>query len=211
MHSRVSADPDFGCDCRHGAGNFNRSLGRLRAGAGNCLLDELSSFRPIAPMLYCGPLARFQSFVVCEEVLDLSHRDFGKIGVVGNFILAHCQFAAGHRDDFLITASLVLHNEHTNGTAIDDGSRYKGARVADENVDGIAVSRQCVRHEAVVSWVSHGRVEEPIHDKRARGLVQLILDRLPSDGNLDDHIDVEGRIVPDGDGIGAQGSPPIVR
>ena len=72
------------------------------------------------------------------------------------------------------------------------------ARVADQHVDRVAVARQRMRHEAVISGIAHRRIEEAVDEQRARRLVHLVFDRLAADRHLDDDVDVVGRILPVG-------------
>ena len=66
-------------------------------------------------------------------------------------------------------------------------------------IDRIAVQRQGVRNEAVVAGITHGRIEEPVHEHRPRRLVDFVFDRLAAQRNLDHHVDVLRRVLAGGD------------
>ena len=177
---------------KKGLGLAVRLLGAL-----DRLGDEPARFARVADVVDLRPLAGLEILVVPEEVLDLLHRDLRQIGVVRHLVVAHRRLAARHGDDFFVAAALVLHDEHAHRPAVDDGAGHDGARVADEHVDRIAVERQRVRDEPVVPGVAHRRVEKAIDDQRARSLVHLVFDGLAAHRNLDDDVDVEGRVQSD--------------
>ena len=56
-----------------------------------------------------------------------------------------------------------------------------------------------MRHKTIVPGVTHRCIEESIDMEGSRVLVEFIFDWLPADGNLDDDVDVVGRVRPDGD------------
>src|SRR4051794_15663782 len=58
-----------------------------------------------------------------------------------------------------------------------------------------------MRHEPIVARIAHGGVQETVDHQRAGGLVHLVFDRLAADWDLDDDVDVLGRVVTDRDGI----------
>ena len=55
--------------------------------------------------------------------------------------------------------------------------------------------------EAVIPRIAHGRIEKPVDDQDAGVLVELVLDGFAPKGHFDDDIDVDGRIVANGDGV----------
>src|SRR5262245_53575917 len=61
-------------------------------------------------------------------------------------------------------------------------------------------------HEAIVTGIAHGRVQKPIDDERARGLVHLVFYGFAANRHLHDDIDVLGRIQTDGNSINAHRS-----
>ena len=91
-------------------------------------------------------------------------------------------------NDLLVHAGIVFHQQDADRAHVDDATRDQCARVADQHVDGIAVTRQGVRDETVVSGVAHRRVKKTIDDEHARCLVRLVLDRLAANRHLDDGI-----------------------
>src|SRR5262249_30458929 len=73
------------------------------------------------------------------------------------------------------------------------------------HVDRVPVLGERMRHEAVVARITHGGVQEAVDDQGAGGLVHLVFDRLTADRDLDDDVDVLGRVVADRDGVEAHG------
>ncbi len=49
-------------------------------------------------------------------------------------------------------------------------------------------------------------MQEAVDDQRTSRLVHFVLDRLAADLHLDDHVDVFGRVLADGDGVDAHGN-----
>src|SRR5262249_31838315 len=58
----------------------------------------------------------------------------------------------------------------------------------------IAIGGQCLRDEAVIPRIKHGRVQEAIDHERARGFVELVFHRRAAEWNLDEGIEVLRRI-----------------
>jgi hypothetical protein len=52
-----------------------------------------------------------------------------------------------------------------------------------------------MRHEAVVGGVAHRRVQDAVDEQRARRLVELVLHRLAAGRDLDDDVQVFGRVL----------------
>ena len=142
-------------------------------------------------------LPGLEILVVLEEVLDLLQRDVGQVGVVLHLVVALGQLRRGHRDDLLVAAGLVLHQEHADRAHVHDGAGHDRAGVGDQHVAGIAVVRQRVRDEAVIAGVAHRRIEEAVDHQRAGLLVHLVFDRLAANRHLDDDVDVIRRVVSD--------------
>ena len=57
-----------------------------------------------------------------------------------------------------------------------------------------------MRDKAIVSRISHGGIEEPVDNQRARLLVDFIFDWLATNRHFDDDIDVMRRVGADFDG-----------
>src|SRR5690606_20886342 len=62
-----------------------------------------------------------------------------------------------------------------------------------------------VRHVAVVARVAHGRGEDAVDEDRARGLVDLVLDRFGVLRDFDDDVDFVRRIGAGGNEVQAHG------
>src|SRR5690349_12408513 len=96
---------------------------RLRASRACALLllrsldafhDQRLRFRNVAPLQHLHPFAFLEILVVLEEMLDLLQRDLGKVAVVFHLVVALGELRRGHRDDLLVAAGLVLHQEHAD-------------------------------------------------------------------------------------------------
>ena len=149
-----------------------------------------------APAQDLHPFAGLEILVVLEEVLDLLQRDVGQVGVRLHLVVALRQLRRRHRDDLLVAAGFVFHEQHADRAHAHDGAGDDGAGVDDQHVAGIAVIGQRVRDEAVVPGVAHRRVEEAVDHQRAGFLVHLVFDRLAANGDFDDDVDVVRRFFP---------------
>src|SRR5690606_590274 len=62
---------------------------------------------------------------------------------------------------------------------------------------------QGARDVAVIARIAHRRGQDPVDEDRARGLVDLVLDRLRVLGDLDDDVDFVGGVLAGGDEVQA--------
>ncbi len=68
------------------------------------------------------------------------------------------------------------------------------ARVFDHHdVARVAIVRQCVRNEAVISWITHRRIEKAVDEERAGRFVHFVFDGLAADRHFDNDVDVVRR------------------
>ena len=148
-------------------------------------------------------LPGLEILVVLEEVLDLLQRDVGEVAVSLDLVVALGQLRGRHRDDLLVAAGLVFHQQHADGAHAHHGARHDRAGVGDQHVAGVAVAGQRMRDEAVIAGVAHRRIEEAIDHQRAGFLVHLVFDRLAANRHFDDDVDVVWRIYSDRDGVNA--------
>ena len=109
--------------------------------------------------------------------------------------------AQGAIDEGKLRLEIFRVRQHADKAAVYHRARRDGAGVGDDHVAGVAVARKRVRYEAVIAGIAHRRVKKPVNEQRAGLLVELVLDRLAADGNLDDDVDVVGRVVADLDGL----------
>src|SRR5690606_18500830 len=65
----------------------------------------------------------------------------------------------------------------------------------------VAVTAQCMRHEAVIARIANRRVQETVNEQRARGLVDFILDQLAACRHFDDEVEVVWRVLAGGYGV----------
>src|SRR3546814_18635392 len=63
--------------------------------------------------------------------------------------------------------AVVLHQQDADRPAVHDGTRNDRACVHHHHVDRVAVRRQRMRNEAVISGIAHGRVEEAVDIRSA--------------------------------------------
>src|SRR5690606_16680844 len=163
--------------------------------------DQLLGVVGTVPAADLDPLARLEVLVVLEEVLDLLEGDLRQIGVLEHLLIAAGELRDRNGDDLLVLAAIIFHHQHADRADVDDAARDERAGVADQNVNRVAVVRQGVRDEAVITRVGHRGVEEAVDDERAGFLVHLVLDRLSANRDLDDDVDVFWRILANGDGF----------
>ena len=118
-----------------------------------------------------------------------------------------------NRENLLVEATIVLHDQNTDRTTVDDGAGHDHSGVADQHVDGVAIFGQRVRNEPVVARVPHRCIEEPIDEKGSGLLIELVLDGFPAYRDLDNDVDVLGWVFPDGNRFythGPHGTAPEV-
>jgi hypothetical protein len=74
-----------------------------------------------------------------KEVLDLLDSDLGQIRVVLDAVVALSNVARGYRDDLLVLAGIVLHDQHADRAHAHDRAGNDRARVRDEHIARVAV------------------------------------------------------------------------
>ncbi|MNT03641.1 hypothetical protein D3C72_1381880 [compost metagenome] len=163
--------------------------------------DQLGGFAGVAPTVDRDRLALLQILVAGEEVLDLLDQDGGQLTVAGNLGVVGVQLVDRHGQDLLVAAGFVDHLQHADGARADDAARHHRGRVQHDDVAGVAVVRQGVRHEAVVARIVHGGVQEAVDEQGAGFLVHLVLHRQAALRDLDDDVDVPRRIRADRNGF----------
>ena len=145
-----------------------------------------------------------------KEVFDLLPGNVRQVGIVLDLGIALRELGRGNRDDLLVAAAIVFHAQDADRLHVDDRAGDDRAGIGDEHVDGVAIIRERVRHEAVIPGVAHGGIEEAVDDQRAGFLVHLVLDRLAADRHLDDDVDVVRGVLADRKGVDAHGETPDV-
>ncbi len=140
-----------------------------------------------------------------EKVGDARQLRRQNVGIIIHIIIIGRQLVVRGGEDFLVQPALVLHQQNTDRPRAHDASRDQGGRAEQQHVNRIAIIRQRVRDEAVIARIAHRRVQEAIDEDRAGGLVHLVLDRVAANRHFHDHVDVFGRIHPDGDGVNIHG------
>src|SRR6202453_5013901 len=154
-------------------------FGRLRLlGSLDALDHESARFIRVAPANDLYPLVGFKILVVREEMLDLLDRNRWQVRVIVHMRVALGEFRRRHGEELLVLAPFVLHDQDADNLATHDRARNDRARVGDDHVARIAVARERMGNEAVISRIAHRGVEKPIDLKRAALLVHLVLDRL---------------------------------
>jgi len=94
---------------------------------------------------------------------------------------------------------LVFQIEHANRAGLHHAARDKGAARNHQRIKRVAIGRKRVRDKAVIGRIAHRRVQNAIHEKRARIFVELILYRFAAGRNFYDDIEGFGWIVAYGD------------
>ena len=152
----------------------------------------------VAPAGDLGPLALLERLVVLEEVPDalaVAHRQVLQVLDLG---LERVDLLDRHGDQLVVHAAVVLHVQDADQPAADHRAGDQRDLGADHDVDRVAVLVQGVRHEAVVVGVEHRHVDDAVDEERARVLVDLVLHRRAAAGaagDLDDDVDVVGRVL----------------
>src|SRR6185295_1110554 len=136
-------------------------------------------------------------------VLDLLQRDVGEIAVIPDLVVALGQLRGRYRNDLLVAAGLVFHQQYADGAHAHHGARHDRTGIGDQHVAGVAVAGQRVRDEPVIAGIAHRRIEEAVDHQRAGFLVHLVFDRLAANRHFDDDVDLARRIDPDSDGVNA--------
>ena len=139
-------------------------------------------------------------------MLDLLQRDLGQIGVIPDIRIAPREMGRRHGDDLFVHPGIVLHHQRADGPDIDDTAGNELARIADQDIDRIAVLRQGMRHEPVIPRIGHRRIQKPVHHQNTRILVELVFDRLAADRHFDDDVNVVRRGLADGDRFDTHGA-----
>ena len=143
-----------------------------------------------------------------EKVLHPLDLDLLHVAEVVHLVVHRGELVLRHRENLLVLPRIVLHHQHPERPHADDAARHHRPRVHDQHVERIAVAAERMRDEPVVPRIAHRRIEEPVDKQRARGLVELVLDRLAAERHLDHDIDVVGRVLADRDGIEVHGRFP---
>ena len=95
------------------------------------------------------------------------------------------------RDGLCVLAVLIRHCPHPNRTALDHDAVNQRNWHDDDDVGQIAVAAQRPRHVALVARASSQRSgQHKVHEDRAGGLFELLLDRARVHRNFDDDVDL---------------------
>src|SRR5690606_18284292 len=142
------------------------------------------------PALYLDPLAFFEVFVVLEEVLDALNVFRGQVFVRLDVAVRRVELVDRHGQQLGVTAGLVVHFEHAQGTAAHHGAHLDGERRDDQHVGGVAIVGQGLGDVAVVARIVHGGQHEAVDEHGAGVLVDFVLDRVGVHGDFDNDIEV---------------------
>lgn len=141
-----------------------------------------------------------------EEVRDPRQLRLVDVGVVLDVGVEGRQLGVGRSKDLFVLPAFIFHQQHADRPRAHDAARDQLGLAQNHDIDGVAIVRKRVRHEAVIAGIAHGRVQEAIHENRAGVLVELVLDRLTADRDFDDDVDVLGRVLPAADLLDAHGA-----
>ncbi len=156
------------------------------------------SSRPTQPVILVDlPFSR--SFVVLEEVGDLLGQDHRQVAPAVHARIEGVQLVDRHGQDLFVRTGFIDHHQGADRTAANDRARHHRGRTHHHDVGGVAIVGQGVGDEAVIGRIEHRRVQEAVHQQGAAFLVDLVLHRLAALRDLDDGVEVVGRVHARGD------------
>jgi len=149
-------------------------------------VDFYPSFLSPREFAHVREFSGLKVFVDREEVFDLRESLCGDVVNVHRF--APAWFAVMDAQNLGVTAGVIGHPEDANGAHVDPAAGKGGVFGEDENVKWIAVLRECVGDEPVLSGVGRGREEAAVKVDPPSFVVDFVLVAAPA-RDLDDDID----------------------
>ncbi|MNY35195.1 hypothetical protein D3C86_1695830 [compost metagenome] len=143
-----------------------------------------------------------------KKVLDLVERVLRHIGQALHEGGGRAQLVHGHGHQLGVHAGLVGHLQHAERTAAHHGAGQDRERRQHQHVHRVTVAGQRLRNEAVVGRVAHARADETVDEQQAGFLVGLVLHRIALGRNLDDDVEIVGKVLARGDEVEAHASSP---
>ncbi len=162
--------------------------------------DDLLGGVDVHPVADLHPLAGFQILVVLEEVLDLLERDFRKIGVIGDLVVTGVSFGTGTARIFSSmppSSSIII--TPIGRTLMTQPGTSGGCCRSERRADRHPCRAYAARNRNC--RIGHRGIEKAIDDERAGILVHLVLDRLATNRNFNDDVDVFRRVLANGNCI----------
>ena len=123
-------------------------------------LDLALGVGPADPGGALDALARLEVLVDLEEVLDLQPVELGQVVDVAQVLLP--RVVAGHAEDLVVAALLVLHPEHADRAGPDQAARERRLLDQHQRVQRVAVLAEAVLDEPVVGRVLGGGEQRPV-------------------------------------------------
>src|SRR5215213_2548584 len=118
-------------------------------------------------------LPRLEVFVDAEKVLDLEQQVLANVVDVSNVVSADIR--RRNADDLVVTAGLIPHPEHGNGSTGDQAPGKRRLRHEHQGVERIAVLTEGSLDEAVVGGILRRGEERPVQPDPSSVVVDLIL------------------------------------
>src|SRR5256886_9585134 len=146
---------------------------RRPPGASAGVADELPRDVCVVPAFHVGGLVALELLVGREEGLDLAQPVLPQVSEGSH--LVEPRIADGHREDLLVVAVFVAHEQRADRARRDDATREGRLLDHDEGVERIAVAADGVHHEAVVGRIMHRGEQDTVETDAAGLLVHLVL------------------------------------
>ena len=126
-----------------------------------------------------------------------------EVGQFADAMIARVMNDAG--ENFFVRAFFVAHHQDAERAAVDQTTRKRRMGADHEDVERVAVRAHRPGNPAVVEGVEERRVERTVQLEDAQFRIELVLVRRAA-RNLDDRIDLLGRVRADGQGLVGVGS-----
>src|SRR6478735_4158961 len=109
-----------------------------------------------------APLVGLEVLIVSEKMLDLLEHDRGQVLPLANVGVIRKGRVDRHADQLLVAAMLILEIKDADRPGTDNAA-WDERRARDyHRVEGVAIGRQGMGHEAVIGRIAHRRVEDAI-------------------------------------------------
>src|SRR5215203_4374636 len=118
-------------------------------------------------------LSRLKVFVDAEKVLDFEQQVLANVVDVSNVVSADIR--RRNADDLVVTAGLIPHPEHGDGSTGDQAPWKRRLRHEHQGVERITVLTECPLDEAIIGGILRRGEKRPIQPDPSRVVVNLVL------------------------------------